>query len=194
VSGSGWWEELFEPSELIFWDVAARKPLTNLLAHPAMMDTIKFFPDGKTVLTSGHDRVVKLWDVASRQVWLTLTNRGGAAVSPNGRTLAVLNGVIEIWDVRSRRITATLPGLGPEVGLYAMAFAPDGKRFATYYENSQVKLWDLETRRDTLTLSGHDNFGFSVVFTRDGETMATSSFDSTIRLWRAPRLEPKPNP
>jgi WD40 repeat protein len=185
---------MFVPSELIFWDVPTHKPLTNMLAHQAKMDTIQFFSDGKTVVTSGEDGQVKLWDVASRQAWLTLTNRHGVAVSPNGRTLAVGNGVIELWDVGSRRIMATLPSLGSEVGLYAMAFGSDGKRLATHYENSQVKLWDLETRRDTATFSGHDTFGFSVVFTRDGETMATSSFDSTIRLWRAPRLESKTNP
>jgi len=184
VSGTGWWNDMRTPGELIFWDVPTRKPLTNI-AQAGMIYSIEFFPDGKTFV-SLDQKGDTLWDVASRQILMSLKDRSWVAVSPDGRSLAVVgpNREIELWDVASRRTASTLPR---DTESFALAFSPDGKRLAAYNLTGQVKLWDLETRRDTATLSGPDSAAPSVVFSHDGQTLATASLDYTIRLWRAPR-------
>src|SRR5439155_21983288 len=172
--------------ELIFWDVLTGKPITNI-AQQGMIYSIKFFPDGKTVV-SLDQKGDTLWDVASHRLLWSITNRELPAVSPDGRSLAIAGpkNEIELWDVALRRIAATLPG---EISIWALTFSPDGKRLAVHHVNGQVKLWDLETRRGTATLSGHDSGGWSVVFSHDGQTLATASLDYTMRLWRAARGE-----
>ena len=151
-----------------------------------MIYSMKFFPDGKTVV-SLDQKGDTLWDVASHRPLWSITNHFLPAVSPDGRSLALTaRNEIELWDVRSRRIAATLPS---EIKIWALTFSGDGKRLAVHHVNGQVKLWDLETRRDTATLSGHDAGGWSVEFSHDGQIMATASMVYTIRLWRAPRVE-----
>src|SRR5215813_1667375 len=43
--------------------------------------------------------------------------------------------------------------------------------------------WDTRTRQELATLERHDDRVTSVAFSPDGKTLASGSFDSTIKLW-----------
>jgi len=47
-------------------------------------------------------------------------------------------------------------------------------------------LWDVPSQREIATLTGHSSFVYSVAFSPDGQTLASGSWDNTIKLWRAP--------
>ncbi|MBW4627967.1 MAG: WD40 repeat domain-containing protein [Brasilonema octagenarum HA4186-MV1] len=49
--------------------------------------------------------------------------------------------------------------------------------------NTTIKLWDVTTGKQKITLNGHSNEVYSVSFSRDGKTLASASFDQTIKLW-----------
>ncbi|MFK0730597.1 MAG: WD40 repeat domain-containing protein, partial [Gloeotrichia echinulata HAB0833] len=44
-------------------------------------------------------------------------------------------------------------------------------------------LWNLETGKEISTLKGHDYRVVSVSFSPDGKTLASGSWDNTIKLW-----------
>ncbi|MGE0128730.1 MAG: protein kinase [Blastocatellales bacterium] len=67
--------------------------------------------------------------------------------------------------------------------VWAVAFAPDGKRFATGCDDGKARLWDAATGELLTELSGHQNFIWSVAFSPDGKTLATGSGDRTAKLW-----------
>jgi WD40 repeat protein len=46
-----------------------------------------------------------------------------------------------------------------------------------------VKIWSLETGHCDRTLSDHQNIVMGIAFSPDGQTFATGSYDTTIRLW-----------
>lgn len=46
-----------------------------------------------------------------------------------------------------------------------------------------VKVWSLETGHCDRTLSDHQNIVMCVAFSPDGQTFATGSYDTTIRIW-----------
>jgi WD40 repeat protein len=47
-----------------------------------------------------------------------------------------------------------------------------------------VKLWDVATGQETATLTGHTESIRVLAYAPDGRTLASGSYDRTVRLWR----------
>ncbi len=65
-------------------------------------------------------------------------------------------------------------------------FSPDDKRVAVaYYNGSQgrVQVFDWKTRERTHSFDGHSDAISCLAFSKDGKTLATGSYDTTILLW-----------
>ncbi|WP_442867066.1 WD40 repeat domain-containing protein, partial [Anabaena sp. CS-542/02] len=46
-----------------------------------------------------------------------------------------------------------------------------------------IKLWDVRTGKLSHTLTGHSDWVRSVGFSPDGQTLASGSYDKTIKIW-----------
>jgi WD40 repeat protein len=91
--------------------------------------------------------------------------------------------------------TARLRHGGP---VTAIAFAPDGKSFATASLDRTVSVWDRETGRELWRCRGFGRDPLAVAFNKDGKTLACAAADGVCRVFeigkpddKGPAAEPK---
>ncbi|HEY7422811.1 MAG TPA: serine/threonine-protein kinase [Gemmataceae bacterium] len=81
------------------------------------------------------------------------------------------------------RQLATLDGHAAEV--LAVAFNPDGSRFASAGVDGDIKVWDRRGLREVFTLRGHAATVTAVVFSPDGRRLASGGADGIVHVWDA---------
>ncbi len=169
---------------------------------------VAFSPDSRT-LASGHDGVVKLWDVRTGEVKGTLTGYRSYVCSldftPNGRYLVSIDGRGDriFWDVVTHEAKAIIRGhrgwpyIRP-VGTCVQC-SPDGKAvafsMATHHRfggttkrltQGSIGLWEATTCRFRRSLASDTDrekeAGSVVAFHPDGRTVASVSQDHEILL------------
>jgi WD40 repeat protein len=126
----------------------------TLKGHPsATVMTIS--ADGKTLVSGGDDKALKVWDLATGKLRQTLQSPSGevrsVALSPNGK-IAVSGGhdrMTRIWDLATGQQKAMLKGNPNDIvgDIAAVAIQPDGKTLVSTSWDGTVKIWDLATAR-----------------------------------------------
>jgi dipeptidyl aminopeptidase/acylaminoacyl peptidase len=189
-------------------DVAKPVPGAKLMDHQGEVRCVTVAPNGKLFATGSTDNTVKIWDLSTRSVVQPLEAEEGSvfsiAFSPNGRFLASAHteGLAKLWDVGTGKPVTTLRVNSGAV--YAVAFTPDGRRLIAGGSDQKVSVWDISTPLEvakentdsslfpiqgakllTLTLRGHSDIIWSLGVSPDGNTIASGSADTTVRLWRA---------
>jgi tricorn protease-like protein len=80
------------------------------------------------------------------------------------------------------RADPILTVLEAKVGLYSLAFAPDGNTLVVCGADPQVQVWDSRNRRVT-HLRGHNQNVDRVAYSCDGSRWASASDDTSVTVW-----------
>ncbi len=176
------------------WNTTHRKVEADL-PLTAMCRALAFSADGSLLVTVSHDGHIDTWNVAQavrvRRVPFSFGSRPpnpyGASVriSPDLRHLAVAadGGNLQVFDAEDGELNWAAHAAEEQV--VALAFSPDSRLLATGagFVESSIRLWDVATSREITRLEGHRTWVSSLVFWPDGQTLASSSADQTIRVW-----------
>jgi WD40 repeat protein len=162
------------------------------LRHPKVR-SVAISPDGKMLASGGHDGMIRIWDLARRQLLVSIPSPDRAlfncvAFSPDGMKLATATLGVVLWEVGTWRKLKAFPS-SDHTAVHSLAFSPDGMTLAVGMHNSErggfVKLWDLATGQERAILDGHVNPVLSVAFSPDSRKLASSSpwSSSKVKLW-----------
>jgi WD40 repeat protein/tetratricopeptide (TPR) repeat protein len=162
-----------------------------LEAHTQATD-VKFNPDGNLLATAGMDGMIKLWNRTGTLVKAWQGDQSGSvhrvAFSPDGDLLISVgsDGSAKLWTMTGDLLeTFTIDDDNILIGV---EFSPDGNRFAIATGErgtlrTSVKVWSIDGQ-ELDSLEGHGSRITDVSFSADGQRIASTSFDGTVRLWQ----------
>jgi RNA polymerase sigma factor (sigma-70 family) len=135
------------------WEVATGREIRPRTGgHHAEIGDAAFTPDGRSIVTVGHDRDIRFWDPDTgreiRQLERSDASLDFVAFSADGKTMATGHGSqpTRLWDVASGRELRrlTLPGKSDDQFVSCADLSPDGKTLATSAGDGVI-LWDTAT-------------------------------------------------
>jgi len=167
--------------------------------------SLSFSPDGKYLLSGGHDGTIRLWETASRRGLYVITiNEPAVAIipgvmsvafSPDGQffATAIRDRTVRLWNTETGQQMKVFSG--HEAGLRSVAFSPDGTLLVSGSHDTSVRLWDLGLKEALPTILGtHDHDVMSTVFSPDGMHVFSGGIDNTIRVWATQSSNQKSSP
>ncbi len=172
-------------------DVPGLDEQAILRGHKGAVRTLAFSPDARTLVSSGQDRLVLVWNSARGEVVRNLSEPGFnavqfAALSPDGRMVAVAE---PGWSPQDVTLLDTETGLikrrlkGGQQGVGAIAFSPDGRTLASAGADRRITLWNVATGQEEVTVSDQVGLVKSLAFSTDGADLAFAGPDTAIRIW-----------
>ena len=189
LTGVVFLQRLLAEIELLSKPIAvARSPMKAIFeGHTDFVWSVVFSPDGETLVSGSRDRSIRLWDILTRQLEMTLIETTDfympVAISPDGQTLASssLHGSLRLWNPENGKHIRTLTGHKDWVS--SIAFSPDGQTLASGGAGGQILLRDTDTWQLKETLKQDTHFVEVIAFSPDSKTLASGSRDPIIQLW-----------
>jgi WD40 repeat protein len=156
-----------------------------------------FSPDGKTLVGSSDDRIIKKWDVEMGECLKTLTATSNSPIwslqfSQDRKLIAGSAEALQIWNTEEQ---PKMTLLEPNHRIRSLTCSPDGKTIAVGSDDQLVRLWDVRTGQPLQTLQGYANRIWTLAVRRiysckrEIICLASGSDDGKIRLWDANRGE-----
>ena len=104
--------------------------------------------------------------------------------SNDGSTLASghYDGAINIWNPRTGQLLRTIQSKGV---VESLAFSPDGILLAAGYSyvDNNIRIYAIDSGELLRTLEGHVHAVEYLSFAPNGQSLASASYDGSIRLW-----------
>jgi WD40 repeat protein/CubicO group peptidase (beta-lactamase class C family) len=180
------------------WNTTDWTMLRNLTGHTDIVQSVAFSNDGKQIVSGSWDKTIRFWNVTSGEELFNMTGHAGAVhqviFSPDGKTIASgsQDKTIKIWNASTGDLMQTLMSDNQEI--WCLAFSPTGDILAAgdgiwdpvdggIINNATIRLWNVTSGSELYNLTGHTSTVSSVAFSPDGSTLASSSWDWTIKLW-----------
>ncbi|MEO0458196.1 MAG: hypothetical protein AAF152_16670 [Cyanobacteria bacterium P01_A01_bin.114] len=125
------------------------RPVYSLTGHPTAK-VLAMSANGKTLISGGRDKTIRVWDTATGQLRKTLQSNSGVIraveIAPNGTTIVSGGGDVRvrIWDITSNQPPKVL--VGHTVPINQVKVSDDSKTLVSAGDG-EIKVWDIATGR-----------------------------------------------
>lgn len=156
--------------------------------HLGWVRALAVEPNNQWFASGAGDRTIKIWDLASGSLRLTLTGHistvRGLAVSPRHPYLFSCgeDKMVKCWDLETNKVIRHYHG--HLSGVYTLSLHPTLDILVTGGRDGVARVWDMRTRSNVHVLGGHKGTVSDLTTQAGAEPqIITSSLDATVRLW-----------
>jgi pleiotropic regulator 1 len=163
------------------------KLMRVIAGHQGWVRSIAVEPENKWFATGSNDNTIKVWDLASGQLKLTLTGHvmsvRDIAISERHPYMFSCSEdkTVKCWDLEKNKVVRDY--YGHLSGVYSMDLHPTLDVLVTGSRDSTVRVWDMRTTQGIFVLSGHKQPITNVKCQSVDPQIISTSNDKTVRLW-----------
>ncbi|KAJ2450313.1 pre-mRNA-splicing factor prp46 [Coemansia sp. RSA 2336] len=163
------------------------KLMRVISGHIGWVRALAVEPGNQWFASGSVDRTIKIWDLASGTLKLTLTGHispvRGLAVSGRHPYLFSCgeDKQVKCWDLETNKVVRQYHG--HLSGVYTLALHPTLDVLVTGGRDSVARVWDMRTKQQIHVLAGHRGTVAAVACQDADPQVITGSMDSTVRLW-----------
>jgi len=155
--------------------------------HKDKINAITFSPDGHTVATASSDGQIGLFTVGTEQQRFYQAHQGKVkAVSfdqSGTQLLSTSNYEVRLWAINNNSQTLQEEYSKASNKLMWSTLSPDSQQIASVGRDQVVHIYSTTNKSTLYELTGHESTIYRVLFSPDGQHIATVSADATLRLW-----------
>ena len=176
--------------QVLVWEWRTEQYILKQQSHALDVNSCSLSSGGSLVATGGNDCKVKIWDARSGTSFATFSGGLELPVScvrflPSGNAVlaSCLDGTVRAFDLLRYRNFRKL--VAPEqCNLSALAVDPSGEIVAAGSSDGfKLYTWSLKSGKLLEAFGGHDGPISSMSFSPTAPSLATGSWDSTVRVW-----------
>ncbi|GAA0859604.1 TIR domain-containing protein [Aliiglaciecola litoralis] len=181
--------------QIFIWDLATMLLVYEpLVGHDGSILKITFSPDETSLVSTGVDEKVIVWDLnlgqpKTRPTFKSLDAHNDWVVdvdfAPDGESFVTSSwdGKVIIWNNSSLTPSTELP-LTQSGWASSVEFSPDGNWLAIGREDGSVEIWDVNSvKLSNEILLGHKDWVTDLSFSNNSKYLASASSDGTAITW-----------
>lgn len=158
-----------------------------ILGHTGQVTAVTMDPFNSFFVTGSSDRTMKVWDLVSGNLQLTLS---GHIMSIRGMVISSRHPylfscsedkTVKCWDLEKNMVIRDYHGHLSSV--YTIDIHPELDIIVTGSRDSSVRVWDIRTRTPIHVLTGHRNSVNQVRCQGVDPQIISCSMDSTVKTW-----------
>jgi WD40 repeat protein len=139
-------------------DLNTSQVVKTFPGHRGRTNKVRFTPNNNFIVSAGHDRLIKIWEVKTGSLINTLGNVADAVMdvdfSSDGKTFATASDNPRTWDLTTASMSQFFQGHRDLVS--SVVFANDSQLITSSFDKT-LKKWDLATGSINKNFRGHTN-------------------------------------
>ncbi|GAW80794.1 splicing regulatory protein [Plasmodium gonderi] len=158
-----------------------------ILGHSGWVNCVDVDVSNEWFATGANDRLIKIWDLATCKLKLTLTGHINSIrdikISKKNPYLFSCgeDNRVKCWDLEYNKVIRDYHG--HLSGVYCLSLHPSLDILMSGGRDSVVRVWDIRTKSSIFVLSGHTGTIMSLCSQSVEPQVVSGSQDKMIRLW-----------